>query len=139
MCCSPCAQLSVHPVPESFIHKIEDFAFRNFKQQETLKERCVLFRLTLGRPLYQSTLYLLPLVISFRLGPPVFSFSSPFFPLPVSRAATNPNIQNMNKVADLYAEVCLPLHTVQCRRVGRESQKRSSRINHHIIYYSTCI
>jgi len=39
MMCGPLAQLSVHPVPESFIHTIEDFAFKNFKQQETLKER----------------------------------------------------------------------------------------------------
>jgi len=32
-------KLSVHPVPESFIHTIEDYAFRHFKQQETLKDR----------------------------------------------------------------------------------------------------
>ena len=37
--CGPLIQLSVHPVPESFIHTIEDFAFKNFKQQETPKER----------------------------------------------------------------------------------------------------
>ena len=35
-------KLSVHPVPESFIHTIEDYAFKHFKQQESLKDRCVL-------------------------------------------------------------------------------------------------
>ena len=34
-------QLSVHPVPESFIHTIEDSAFRHFKMQESLKDRYV--------------------------------------------------------------------------------------------------
>ncbi len=34
-------KLSVHPVPESFIHTIEDYAFRHFKQQESLKDRQV--------------------------------------------------------------------------------------------------
>ena len=34
-------RLSVHPVPESFIHSIEDLAFRHFKQQESIKDhRC---------------------------------------------------------------------------------------------------
>lgn len=32
-------RLSVHPVPESFIHNIEDLAFRHFKQQESIKDR----------------------------------------------------------------------------------------------------
>ena len=32
-------RLSVHPVPESFIHTIEDLAFRHFKQQESIKDR----------------------------------------------------------------------------------------------------
>ena len=32
-------KLSVHPVPESFIHTIEDYAFKHFKQQESLKDR----------------------------------------------------------------------------------------------------
>ena len=32
-------RLSVHPVPESFIHKIEDLAFKHFKQQESLKDQ----------------------------------------------------------------------------------------------------
>ena len=31
-------RLSVHPVPESFIHKIEDLAFKHFKQQESIKD-----------------------------------------------------------------------------------------------------
>ena len=31
-------RLSVHPVPESFIHSIEDLAFKHFKQQESLKD-----------------------------------------------------------------------------------------------------
>ena len=33
-------KLSVHPVPESFIHTIEDYAFKHFKMQEALKDRC---------------------------------------------------------------------------------------------------
>ena len=33
-------QLSLHPVPESLIHQIEDLAFKAFKTQET-KDRCV--------------------------------------------------------------------------------------------------
>ena len=45
-------------------------------------------------------------------------------PLLISRAATNPNIQNMNKVADLYAEVCVPMHTLQCRGIWGERAKR---------------
>ena len=32
-------KLSVHPVPESFIHTIEDYAFKHFKMQEALKDR----------------------------------------------------------------------------------------------------
>ena len=31
-------RLSVHPVPESFIHNIEDLAFTHFKLQESLKD-----------------------------------------------------------------------------------------------------
>lgn len=31
-------RLSVHPVPESFIHSIEDLAFKHFKQQESIKD-----------------------------------------------------------------------------------------------------
>jgi len=60
-------------VPESFIHTIEDFAFKNFKQQETLKER----------------------------------------------PAMNPNIQNMKKVADLYAEVIGVLSQARFHSVRR--------------------
>lgn len=33
------SKLTVHPVPESFIHTIEDYAFKHFKLQESLKER----------------------------------------------------------------------------------------------------
>ncbi len=33
------SKLTVHPVPESFIHTIEDYAFKHFKLQEALKER----------------------------------------------------------------------------------------------------
>ena len=33
------SKLGVHPVPESFVHTIEDYAFKHFKLQETLKER----------------------------------------------------------------------------------------------------
>ena len=32
-------KLSVHPVPESFIHTIEDYAFKHFRVQEALKDR----------------------------------------------------------------------------------------------------
>ena len=32
-------KISVHPVPESFIHTIEDYAFKHFKMQEALKDR----------------------------------------------------------------------------------------------------
>jgi hypothetical protein len=53
-------RLSVHPVPESFIHSIEDLAFSHFKQQESLKDQ---------------------------------------------RTHSNPNVTNMRKIADLYAEV----------------------------------
>ena len=34
-------KLSVHPVPESFIHTIEDYAFKHFKMQEALKDRYI--------------------------------------------------------------------------------------------------
>ncbi|CAI8040481.1 Protein furry homolog [Geodia barretti] len=53
-------RLSVHPVPESFIHSIEDLAFTHFKLQESLKDH---------------------------------------------RALSSPNVTNMRKIADLYAEV----------------------------------
>ncbi len=33
------SKLTVHPVPESFVHTIEDYAFKHFKLQESLKER----------------------------------------------------------------------------------------------------
>ena len=36
-------RLSVHPVPESFIHNIEDLAFKHFKQQESLKDHRLAF------------------------------------------------------------------------------------------------
>lgn len=32
-------RLSVHPVPESFIHSIEDLAFTHFKRQESIKDQ----------------------------------------------------------------------------------------------------
>jgi hypothetical protein len=34
-------QLPIHPVPESFIHQIEELAFSHFKAQEPLKERSI--------------------------------------------------------------------------------------------------
>jgi len=36
------SKLTVHPVPESFIHTIEDYAFKHFKLQETLRLVCTL-------------------------------------------------------------------------------------------------
>ena len=41
-------KLSVHPVPESFIHTIEDYAFKHFKQQESLKDRLADRHVTAG-------------------------------------------------------------------------------------------
>lgn len=35
------AQLSVHPIPETYIHQIEDFAFKHFRAQEAILDRSV--------------------------------------------------------------------------------------------------
>ena len=33
------SQLSVHPIPETYIHQIEDFAFKHFRAQEAILDR----------------------------------------------------------------------------------------------------
>lgn len=38
------SQLSVHPIPETYIHQIEDFAFKHFRAQEAILDRSVYVR-----------------------------------------------------------------------------------------------
>ena len=36
------AQLGIHPIPESYVHRLEELAFKHFRAQETLMDRWAL-------------------------------------------------------------------------------------------------